>query len=735
MQAPDPSQTGMRPRLLAVLISAATFPAFAADGDAASAAQNAAKADTITVTATPDNTFRAGGDELVPAYLDGQVANGGRLGLLGEQEAGNVPFNIIGYTAKMIEDQQATTLTDVIRNDATVQAVRGYGNFGESYRIRGFLLDGDDVSYGGLYGVLPRQIVATNVAERVEIIKGSNAFLNGVPPGGTGVGGSINVEPKRAGSEPAASVSVDYGSDSQVGTSLDAGRRFGDSDQFGARVNVLHREGETAVDNEKSRTTLATVGLDYKGERLRSSLDAGWQKSSVHDGRIGVGVGAITEMPEVPDGSANYSQKWVYSDMTTRFAALRGEYDVLDNWTFYGGLGGNNTDERGEYSVPKLLDNDGNASLSRLGTRYVADSFSGMTGIRGRFDTGAIGHSVNLGYSGVYRKTRAAYTMSGSANTINIYDPSTIDFPPTLYSGGNMDDPNVRSRTRTSGVSVSDTLSALDERVLLTLGARRQDVTVRNYDYQGMETPATRFDAFKVTPVYGLVVKPWEHISFYANHIEALQPGPTASSKAINGGQVVGIVQSKQNEVGVKMDYGRVGGTLALFEIKKPVGTIDDSNVYGLYGEQRSRGMELNVFGEPVYGVRLLGSALWMDPELSKTAGGTNDGNDAVGVPRYAVTMGGEWDLPWVQNLTATGTVTHTGSQYANASNTVKLDGWTRLDLGVRYSTKVNDQTLTWRANVENVTDEKYWASVDDSGTYMTQGDPRTLKLSMTVDF
>lgn len=428
MQRPTLAQPGLRPCLLAALISASLTPAVVA----AEPADASPKEDTLTVTAAPQETFRAGGDELVPAYLDGQVANGGRLGMLGEQEAKNVPFNIIGYTSKMIEDQQATTLTDVIRNDATVQAVRGYGNFAESYRIRGFQLDGDDIAFGGLYGVLPRQVVTTTIAERVEVIKGSNAFLNGVPPGGSGVGGSINVEPKRADSLPLTRASMDYGSDSQIGTSLDAGRRFGDRDQFGARVNVLHREGETAIDNEKDRTTLANVGLDYKGDRLRGSLDAGWQKSTMHNGRIGIGVGAITEMPEVPDNSDNYSQQWVYSDMTTRFAALRGEYDVVDNWTFYGGIGVNNTDERGEYSLPKLLDNEGNASVSRLGTRYVADSFSGMTGIRGRFDTGVIGHSVNLGYSGVYRKTRSAYTLSGATSTINIYDPTTINYPPTF---------------------------------------------------------------------------------------------------------------------------------------------------------------------------------------------------------------------------------------------------------------------------------------------------------------
>jgi hypothetical protein len=53
---------------------------------------------------------------------------------------------------------------------------------------------------------------------------------------------------------------------------------FGDNNQFGARVNLVHREGEGAVDNDKRRTTLASLGLDYRGDRFRSSLDFGYQK-------------------------------------------------------------------------------------------------------------------------------------------------------------------------------------------------------------------------------------------------------------------------------------------------------------------------------------------------------------------------------------------------------------------------------------------------------------------------
>ncbi|WP_157791347.1 TonB-dependent receptor plug domain-containing protein, partial [Yersinia pestis] len=196
------------PRLLCVMIGVALGSLSASSWSAAVAnstktasavaetnsAESSNKADTITVVGTPD-TFRAGGNDLIPTYLDGQVANGGRIGFLGQQDARNVPFNIIGYTSKMIEDQQAATIADVVKNDASVQNVRGYGNPSQNYRIRGFNLDGDDISFGGLFGVLPRQIVSTSMVERVEVFKGANAFINGISPSGSGVGGMINLEP------------------------------------------------------------------------------------------------------------------------------------------------------------------------------------------------------------------------------------------------------------------------------------------------------------------------------------------------------------------------------------------------------------------------------------------------------------------------------------------------------------------------------------------------------------
>ncbi|GKW16454.1 ferrichrome receptor protein [Pectobacterium carotovorum subsp. carotovorum] len=727
---------------VAMPLLAEVSPTAAQSTTSPSVADTEPSSDTMTVVAKPGNTFRAGGDDLVPAYLDGQIANGGRVGFLGQQNARDMPFNIISYTDKMILSQQAETLADVVKNDASIQTLKGFGNFMETYRIRGFTLDGDDITFGGLYGVMPRQMVSTNMVERVEVFKGASAFVNGVSGGGTGsgVGGSINVEPKHATDDPLTRLTVDYESKNKIGGGLDVGRRFGDNNEFGVRVNVLHREGENAIHDQKDRMSLASVGLDYRGDRFRTSLDAGYQHQYVHGGRIAVNVGSATVIPDVPDATLNYAPSWVHSDMKTTFGMWRSEYDVADNWTVYSGIGSSRADEFGSYASPKLTDNNGNATISRMDVPLLRDTFSGLLGLRGQFDTGFITHKVNVGYSGVYSKSRTAYNMSGTVPT-NIYHPGNIASPPSIYFGGDMNSPNVRNRVRSTGLALSDTLSALEDKIALTVGLRRQEIMVRNYSYEGVEERDGTFTRTKVTPAYGLVVKPWENISLYANHIEALSPGKSApnnfdSVPVVNGGNVTGIYVAKQNEVGVKFDYERVGGSLALFEIQRPYEMVDRSTMtYGLYGERRHRGMELNVFGEPVFGLRLNGSATWIAAQQTKTQDGENDGKDVIGVPRYQLVLGTEYDIKQVEGLTLAGTVIRSGSQYANAENTLKLKPWTRLDLGVRYSMPMNDHTMVWRANMENVTNEKYWSSVNDTGAYLYQGDPRSLKLSMSIDF
>jgi len=169
-------------------------------------------------------------------YAGGQVARGAQLGVLGNQAIADVPFSVTSYTAQTIRDQQARTVGDVLLNDASVRQSNGFGNFSQVFIIRGLPLNSDDLAFNGLYGITPRQIVGTEALERVELFKGSSAFLNGVSPQGTGIGGSVNLQPKRAEDTPTRSVSLDYSNSSRVGGQLDLGKRFGENNEWGARI-------------------------------------------------------------------------------------------------------------------------------------------------------------------------------------------------------------------------------------------------------------------------------------------------------------------------------------------------------------------------------------------------------------------------------------------------------------------------------------------------------------------
>ena len=376
--------------------------------------------------------------------------------------------------------------------------------------------------------------------------------------------------------------------------------------------------------------------------------------------------------------------------------------------------------------------------MGRLDTNRIIDAISGMGGVRGDFNTGAISHKVNLGYAAQVHTDATAWRMSARNPTTNIYDNHDVAMPDNAYFGGNYHDPLVTSRSRTQGWLLSDTLGFFNDKVLFTAAARHQKVVVRNYsNATGLEDTSSRYTQSRWMPTFGLVYKPWEQLSLYANHTEALQPGSVAPTTAANAGQSTGIAHSKQDEVGVKIDYGTIGGSLALFEIKKPNAISDTAGNYGLDGEQRNRGVEMNVFGEPMLGLRLNASTVWLDAKQTKTAEGATDGKDAIGVANFYAVLGAEYDIKPVEGLTATARVNHSGSQYADAANTKKLDSYTTLDLGLRYRMRLNaDQNeMTWRVGVTNVTNEKYWSGIDDTGTYLFEGDPRTVRVSMSYDF
>jgi iron complex outermembrane receptor protein len=352
-----------------------------------------------------------------------------------------------------------------------------------------------------------------------------------------------------------------------------------------------------------------------------------------------------------------------------------------------------------------------------------------------------------------WQVNRNAYEFYASSFDNNIYNPVVTPEPSgILFAGGDLADPFPISRTRLASAFASDTIGFWDDRVLLTAGVRLQEINIRSYSAFTAELDS-EYEESAWTPAFGLLVKPAEGLSLYANYIEALVPGAGAPNAGpnpaggadlpvSNAGEVLPPYVSEQFEIGGKLAFGPVTAGLALFQIDRQTAILrfDEDQPgflqFGPFGTQRHKGIELTFAGELTDGLRVIAGGSVIDARLRETQGGANEGNQAAGVPEYLLNANVEWDLPFVPALTLTGRVVHTAEQAADIANANFLDAWTRFDLGARYVTLVGDRPLTLRVSVDNVANERYWASAFDTfRPDLLQGAPRTFKASASVDF
>src|SRR5262249_35391876 len=143
-------------------------------------------------------------------------------------------------------------------------------------------------------------------------------------------------------------------------------------------------------------------------------------------------------------------------------------------------------------------------------------------GVRGRFDTGFVHHAVAFQAS-FYQDALYRRLTNGSLVTSNIYNPIVA---PTQFANEISGRPRL-SDSELTGLSIADTLSVLDERVLLTLGVRRQGIEANNY-LSNVGTLTSSYDKSATTPVVALVIRPRDNVSLYANYIEGLSRGDVA---------------------------------------------------------------------------------------------------------------------------------------------------------------------------------------------------------------
>ncbi len=676
-------------------------------------------------------------DNIMPPYAGGQVATGGQVGLLGNRDVMDTPFNETSYTAKKAQDQQAKTVRDVLIDNPSVRSAWPDGGPGaDATIIRGFLVVPSNTTYGGLYGVLPGNSIMAELAERIEVLNGPSAMLNGMAPNANSIGGTINVVPKRAPDEPLTQATAGYNSTAQFGGHADLARRFGTDKQFGVRFNGVFRAGETSVARNTDERALALLGLDFRGERVRFSADLGYQYQYI-GGVIPYVTLSTAAVPMVGPSMArnNFGQPWNYSQRKDLFGVFRSELDLTEGVTAYVAFGARssrlNTLMGG--TTISVTDANGNGTASTSVNGGYDIYRTGEAGLRALVDTGPIGHAFNFSASTVDQETGSVFNFVGTSYATNIYTPTVIAKP-------NVANPvvNKTASFQLSSLAVADTLSAADKRIQLTVGGRFQRVASANFSATtGLQT--SNYDQSAFTPAAALVFKPWQNVSIYGNFIQALQPGTIVGSTFANAGEIFAPYKSTQFEAGVKVDWGRFTTTLSAFQITQPSTVTDTAtNTLNLAGQQRNQGLEFNFFGEPMAGVRLLGGVMFLDAVLTQTQGGLTDGWRAPASPDLQLNLAGEWDTPFVRGMTLTGRVIYTSSQYLDVQTPRRsIPDWARLDLGVRYTfdnlRSPTGQPIAVRFNVDNVLDANYWATTNSS--LLVLGAPRTFRLSTTVNF
>lgn len=656
-------------------------------------------------------------------YAAGQLAADSRTGLLGNKNFMDTPFNTVSYTEKFISNRQAQDIGAVIGATDPSVYVPNKRTLQESFFIRGFSVT--EVTFNGLEGMAPYFRGSTEMAERIEVLKGPSALLNGMPRNGA-VGGNINIVPKRAWDKPLERLTATYESKGLAGIHADVGRRFGEANQFGIRFNGVYRDGNTAVDNQRQKMALAAFGLDWRGERFRLSADIYKQREHLQAIDLVVITAispGVTQLPAPKKGHVSLAPKWAYTNNNAEVVVLRGDVNLTDMVNAYAAWGYSKHSFDSIVSRKMLLNDAGDLSYSRQ--RFTAVNHEQISsqeaGLKGHFNTGSVDHDWSIAANRYVLKGQ--YIRGPSTQSVTNYYHLDFGVAPLVRSL-----PAFHSELTLTGYAIADTLSFASDRIQWTAGVRQQNITAGNDDKS------------RLSPATALLAHLTDQISVYSNYTEGLSQGGTAPIYAVNSGEILKPYQTRQYEVGVKLDADNFTSTLSLFQIKQPSAYVDPvTNRYDVYGLQRNRGVEWCFFAEPATGLRFIGGASYIQAVLTETLNAASKGKQITGVPEILAKLNTEYDISALSGLTLIGNIHYVSKRYATDDHRLSLPSYTIVDFGARYTISIATKPIIVQAMIQNVTNKAHWLGSrvggDGSGLSGGLGAPRTFMLLTSVEF
>jgi len=693
-------------------------PALAQTSDAATESKDDLQTQRVTVTGTA-STLRFNASEA-------------EVGVLGNLSLTETPFSVNVITQELLVNQQATTLGDFLKNDPSAQV----GNVVISFAtLRGFSLGSDGFLLDGLTlgSLLLDGRVALPAFERIDVLKGAGVFLNGL--GGTAsLGGALNYVPKIAPDAPIRNFALTYASQSQFGVEADLGDRFGEGNQFGYRINLGFRDGNTAVDEQAWKQGNASVVLDWRATpnlRLQSGLyyvDNDYENIQPFFVGVSDANGAAIPIPDAPNTRRNLGPNWSTFDQNATIGWLRGDWDFAPEWTAtlqYGGGRNNRPYKSGQQDTRfgVITSTAGDITLFSSQESARVDVQTARLLVRGNVATGSVRHALTLGATGFEEKNYSSFVLAGFLPG-NLYTDNNQPKPPTQP----MDINPYTGKTTSYGLLVSDIMS-FDEHWSVLVGGRQAKVTA--YDANDDIIPGGEISRF--SPVAALMYKPTADSLIYANYAQGLEPGGTAPSNASNNGQIMSPLVTSQYEIGAKLQTGGLTLTAAAFDMRKPLQYVNANNVYVESGDQVHRGLELLATGALTRDLSLVSGLMYLNSEQSNTGNAATNGKQVPGVPKWMANVYLDYAIRAVPGLFVNAGAYYAAKQYFDAQNLQSIPSWIRFDIGARYDTVIGGKGTSFLLAVENVADRSYWQSA--LGQALTLGDPLTVKASARVSF
>lgn len=605
------------------------------------------------------------------------------------------PANVGVVGAPLLLEQGALILGDALKNVSGLNVQTGQGVF-DFFVVRGFdsvssglvLTDGapePEASFYQLYN-----------AERVEVLKGPGGFLYGPNP----LSGAVNIVRKQPVPGSFLDLGLSAGSFGTYEGTLDVNATSGQG-AVAYRLNGLWRESDGYRDGISSSVTAVNPSLTWRpGPKSSLNLNLEVARS---DYQPDAGLPLVGgELPDVPRRRTYYSPFDFSEQDILRFQAdyetelspaltLRNKTYLRDlDWATDGTLlAGAFPNGFGGFAVARsllLLKDDQSFVGNQLEVVY-----------RGR--TGAVTHDLLAGVE--LSLLRDEFTLDvGQLPFIDLVDPveTAVEAPPAfpLQAGD--------SEAAVVAPYVIDQMR-LSERLQLLLGARYDAI-----DFDDQVTGTSRSDG-ELSPMLGLVFAPRPDLSFYANGSRAFAP-PSP--------RVVGDREpeaSRQVELGVRKEAlgGRLRATLAVYQIERDNIAIPDDNGFTQQtGDQRARGVELELAAQPAPGLTTLFVYAYTDSELTEfrelvpiDAQGSfvvldRSGNTSAFAPKHLANL-------WVSKrlgggFSLGGGARYVGDQFIAEDNLAEIGGYLLLDASLSYSFESWGLTL----HLRNLTDQDY---------------------------